>query len=123
MRNSMTIRRQSGFSMLETMAALAILLAVGGIVMSGMVQLMNTQGTVANRTDMHTSVRSATELLQQEIGQAGKVSLGAPTANVTLQAAVVAGTNQAFTLSTSSGPTPTVYPGEVLTFDLGTNQE
>lgn len=119
----MTIRRQSGFSLLETMVALAVLLAVGGIVMSGMVQLMNTQGAIANRTSMHTSVRSATELLQQEIGQAGKVSLGAPTANVTLQAAVVAGNNQAFTLSTSSGPTPTVYPGEVLTFDLGANQE
>lgn len=119
----MSVKQQSGFSLLETMAALAVLLGVGGIVMSGMVQLMNTQGTIANRTDMHTSVRSATELLQQEIGQAGKVSLGAPTANVTLTSAVAAGSNVSFSLTASSGPTPTVYPQEWLTVDVGANQE
>jgi len=71
-------------------------------VMSGMVQLMKTQGTIANRTDMHSSVRSATELLQQEIGQAGRISLGAPGANITLNAAVAAGTVPVtFTLNTS----------------------
>ena len=69
----MTRKRQMGFSLIETMVALAVLFAVGGIVMSGMVQLMKTQGTIANRTDMHTSVRSATELLEQEIGQAGRL--------------------------------------------------
>lgn len=120
----MTFRRQSGFSLLETIAALAVLLAVGGIVMSGMVQLMRTQGTIANRTEMHTSVRSATELLQQEIGQGGKVSLGDPNASVTLAAAVAAGPNPvAFSLNTSTGAAPTVYPNEVLTVDLGANQE
>src|SRR5206468_10440120 len=75
---------QSGFSLIETMAALAVFLGVSAIVMSGMVQMMNTQGTVANRTQMHSSVRSATELLQQEIGQAGRVSLPAAVLPVTL---------------------------------------
>src|SRR5260370_606289 len=84
MRVAMRRKKQVGFSLIETMVALAVLFAVGGIVMSGMVQLMKTQGTIANRTDMHTSVRSATELLQQEIGQAGKVSLAPPLANVSL---------------------------------------
>src|SRR5260221_9012137 len=74
----MTRKRQVGFSLLETLVALAVLLVVGGIVMTGMVQLMKTQSTIANRTEMHTSVRSATELLQQEIGQAAEGSLGAP---------------------------------------------
>src|SRR6266446_5748271 len=59
--------------------AIAILLVVTGIVMSAMMQMTMTQGTVANRTEMHSSVRSATELLQQEIGQAGRI---APPLNV-----------------------------------------
>ena len=70
--------RQSGFTLMETMVTLVIFLIVSAIVMSGIVQMMSTQGTVANRTEMHSSVRSATELLQQEIGQAGRISL--PTA-------------------------------------------
>jgi Tfp pilus assembly protein PilV len=121
----MTHKKQLGFSLIETMVALAVLFAVGGIVMSGMVQLMKTQGTIANRTDMHTSVRSATELLQQEIGQAGRVSLASPTANVTLSAAVLAGAGAttAFTLIASDNSAVTVYQNEVLTVDLGATQE
>jgi prepilin-type N-terminal cleavage/methylation domain-containing protein len=66
---------QSGFTLLESLVALVIFLTISAIVMSGMVQMMKTQGTIANRTGLHTSVRAATELLQQEIGQAGKISL------------------------------------------------
>ena len=119
----MTHKKQLGFSLIETMVALGVLFAVGGIVMSGMVQLMKTQGTIANRTDMHTSVRSATELLQQEIGQAGKVSLAPPLANVSLAAPGVALGSNGFTLQASDLSTPAVYPGEALTVDVGANQE
>src|SRR5690242_6153542 len=70
-------RKQSGFTLMETMVALVVLLAVSAVVMSGMMQMMKTQGTITNRTGMHTSVRSATELLQQEIGQAGKIASAA----------------------------------------------
>ncbi len=116
-------KRQCGFSLLEMLAVVAILLVVTGIVMSGMAQMMNTQSLIANRTEMHAGVRSATELLQQEIGQAGKVSLGAPTANVTLHANVAVGT-VSFSLDTTvAGVTPAVYPGEVLTVDVGALQE
>lgn len=118
----MTRKKQMGFSLAETLASIAILAAVGGIVMSGMVQLMKTQSSVANRTDMHSSVRSATELLEQEIGQAGKVSLGSPNASTTLSAAVASGTS-GFTLIASDGSTVMVYPFEALTVDLGANQE
>ena len=127
----MTHKKQSGFSLLETMVSLAVLLGVGGIVMSGMTQLIKTQGSVANRTEMHSSVRSATELLQQEIGQAGRIALGVPTANVSLASAVTAGsratpTASAFTLTATPNPSSVpliVYPGEVLTVDVGPNQE
>src|SRR5260370_23470060 len=76
----MTRKQETGFTLMETMVSLAIVLVVSGIVMDGMNQMMKTQGTIANRTEMHTSVRGATELMEQEIGQAGKVSLepGAP---------------------------------------------
>ncbi len=103
------------------MVSLGVLFAVGSIVLSGMGQLLRTQGSIVNRTEMHSSVRSATELLQQEIGQAGRISLGANAASVTLSAAVAAGAS-GFTL-TAVGAAPIVYPGEVLTVDTGTNQE
>ena len=119
----MARKPQFGFTLLEVMAAMTVLLIVTAIVMSGMGEMMNTQGRIANRTEMHAGVRSATELLQQEIGQAGKVSLGDPNANVTLASAVAVGTNLPFSLNTSTGAAPTVYPGEVLTFDVGANQE
>jgi prepilin-type N-terminal cleavage/methylation domain-containing protein len=107
---------QSGFTLIETMLSLAVLAAVSAIVMSGISQLVWTQGSVANRSAMHTSVRSATELLQQEIGQAGRVSLAGPNTFVTLAATVNAGAGQSFTLSPN---TAVVYPGEQLVFDSG----
>ena len=107
-----------GFSMLETMIGLAVLVTVGGIVTTGMFQLMKTQNTIANRTDMHTSVRSATELLEQEIGQAGRISLGPPGVSVTMAAVAIGSHALTFTPSTT-----TVYPGEILTVDTGANQE
>ena len=91
--------RQSGFSLLELMAALGLLLLISGIVMTALKQMMMTRGTVSNRTQMHSSVRSATEVLQQEIGQAGKISLPAPP--VTL-ASAVAGTGAATQVTVSS---------------------
>jgi prepilin-type N-terminal cleavage/methylation domain-containing protein len=115
----MSLKLQRGFSLLETMVAMAVLLGVGGIVMSGMVQLMRTQATIANRTEMHSSVRSATELLQQEIGQAGKVSMADPTVNVTM-GAVLAGSHP---IAFNTVPAPKVYPNEYLTIDVGSNQE
>jgi Tfp pilus assembly protein PilV len=118
----MSRKQEAGFSLLETMVSLTVLLAVGGIVMTGMTRLMWTQGLIANRTAMHTSVRSVTELLQQEIGQAGKVSLSSNAANVTLAANVAAGT-VAFSLNSSTATAPTIYPSEVLTVGVGSAQE
>jgi len=70
----------TGFSLLEMMVSLVVLLIVMSIVMSGMAQLTAGQGTIVNRTEMHRSVRGATELLQQEVGQAGRISLPATVA-------------------------------------------
>src|SRR5712692_11336803 len=100
------------------MAALGLLLLISGIVMTALKQMMMTQGTLSNRTEMHSSVRSATEVLQQEIGQAGKISLPAPP--VTLASAVtVTGAATPVTVSSAAG----MFTGEQLVIDAGTNQE
>jgi prepilin-type N-terminal cleavage/methylation domain-containing protein len=134
----MMSRRQAGFTLIEMMVALVVLLAVSGIVMSGMVQMMKTQGTIANRTELHTSVRSATELLQQEIGQAGKISLPTPPAGTVwamLTAVNVPGdipVTQAVTFNVLSPATllpplqanaPVLFEGEWVTVDTGLNKE
>src|SRR5260221_4661403 len=122
-------RRQHGFSMLEMMITLIILLGVTGIVMLAMMQMTNTQGSVANRTAMHSSVRSATELLQQEIGQAGKIALPTPanggpkkmvTAITTAQITdPLIGYNGAVVLDKVGG----VYNGMLLVVDSGDQEE
>src|ERR1700757_1449631 len=113
--------QQSGFTLMEMLVTLVIFLIVSGIVMSGMIQMMRTQGTIANRTEMHTSVRSATELLQQEIGQAGRIALpntGVAGNGVTMTGPVAQGVQTA-TVSSSSG----MFVGMLLDVDAGSNFE
>lgn len=112
--------------MIELMIALAIMMVIGGIVMAALNQLRNSQKTIGNRTAMHSGVRGATELLQQEIGQAGLISLpGTPT----LQTAVTAPTScdganpatNAQTITVSS--VANMFPNMVLTTLDGDNSE
>ena len=113
--------RQPGFSLLELMASLAVLLVVSGVIMSALMQMMMTQGTVSNRAEMHSSVRSATEVLQQEISQAGRASLPGPVlpGSVTLAAAVTATGLTPVAVSSAAG----MFIGEQLLIDAGANQE
>ena len=125
---SRTKKFQAGFSLLETMVAMAVLLGVGAIVMYGTVRMMNTQGTITNRTEMHSSVRSATELLQQEIGQAGRIApplnvAGTAPENMTLLNAVVAADPPAPVAVTIIPDTAVLnlFNGEWITVDAGTD--
>src|SRR5215469_13664468 len=129
---TMMSRKQAGFTLMETMIALVILLGVSAVVMSGMVQMMWTQGTITNRTEMHTSVRSATELLQQEIGQAGKMSLPTPPAGVAWAMTTAVFVPAATGVTTVPAATfnvfdpagnPVLYEGEWVTVDTGLNKE
>jgi prepilin-type N-terminal cleavage/methylation domain-containing protein len=126
----MTHKEQTGFTLLETMVSLMVLLAVSAIVMGGMNQMMKTQGTVANRTEMHTSVRDATEVLEQEIGQAGKISLpAAPVGGWLMLTPVAVPTDAPVTATVSFSPGllnvngAVLFDGELLLVDTGRNQE
>ena len=66
------------------------------------VRLVATGGTISNRTEMHAAVRNATELLQQEVGQAGRITLPY---DITLAGTVDSTT---FTASSTMG----LYAGE-----------
>jgi prepilin-type N-terminal cleavage/methylation domain-containing protein len=71
-------RSESGFSLIELLVAMGVLLIVSSIVTSALLQMTSSQMTIWNRTEMHSGIRGATELLQQEVGQAGRITLPGP---------------------------------------------
>lgn len=117
-----TTKGQAGFSLLELMVAMGILVIVVGTAMTALQRLVNSQQTIWNRTEMHAGVRSATELLQQEVGQAGRV---APmTAGVTLNAGVGTGTRTVvLTSPAGTNPIAGLFTTELITVDADTTQE
>lgn len=118
----------SGFSLLEMTISMVVLLGVSSVVMSGLLKTTRTSGTVQNRTEMHAAVRSATELMQQEIGQAGRISLP-PVSTPPIQLTTAIGTCGPtfspgyFTPSVTTGATASMFPQEYLVVDAGPNQE
>ena len=101
--------------------------------MSAATRLMNhmaaSHRTVWNRTEMHSGIRGATELLQQEVGQAGRVALPnlvqlstavatSGVATVTVKAVNSAGA----TISSAKG-TDSMFVGERLVVDAGSKEE
>ena len=115
-RNAGEVRRSDeGFTLIEMMITVLVLMIVSGTVMKGVLDLTNLHNTIMNRTDMHSGVRNATELLTQEVGQAGRIALPAP---VTLTADPVLG---AVSLNVTS--TTGMFVGEQLNIDTGALQE
>jgi prepilin-type N-terminal cleavage/methylation domain-containing protein len=119
---------QAGFSLVELMISIAIFLVISGTVTQALLQLTRSQSTIWNRTQMHAGVRSATELLQQEVGQAGRISLpytttlSGPIITADPLNAQTVGVNQvinAATVASVSG----IFVGEQLTIDAGDKQE
>ena len=108
-------RSDEGFTLIEMMITLLVLMIVSGTVMKGVLDLTNLHNTIMNRTDMHSGVRNATELLTQEVGQAGRIALPAA---VTLTAASAVGA-VALVVNSTTG----MFTGELLNVDTGANQE
>jgi prepilin-type N-terminal cleavage/methylation domain-containing protein len=104
-----------GFTLIELMVALLVLMVVSGAVLRGVMDMSTLHNTIMNRTDMHAGVRNATQLLSQEVGQAGRVSLPAA---VTLTLPTLAGA----TAATVSSATD-MFVGEQLLIDAGDKSE
>jgi len=66
---------EGGFTMIELLVSTAVLLIVSGIIVGSTIDMTRLGQKMTNRSDMHSGVRNATALLQQEVGQAGRVSL------------------------------------------------
>jgi prepilin-type N-terminal cleavage/methylation domain-containing protein len=105
----------AGFSLVELMVSMTVLLVVSSIVVSGTMDVSFLGRKMTNRSDMNSGVRNATALLQQEVGQAGRVSLPAP---VTLLGATGVGN---FTVPVTSADG--MFIGENLLIGSGANEE
>src|SRR4026208_598345 len=66
---------ESGFSLPELLIAMTIMLLISGAAVTALMKMTSTQATIWNRTQMHSGIRGATEVLQQEVGQAGRIAL------------------------------------------------
>jgi prepilin-type N-terminal cleavage/methylation domain-containing protein len=110
---------ESGFSLLELVASISILLVIAGAAFSAMSSYQGMYQRTELTSDIHDTTRSAIDLMAQEIGQAGLLS---STSNqvTTLGAAVTgSGTAQSVAVTSASG----VFVGEKLLVDVGSHQE
>ena len=109
------LAREAGFTLIEVMVTTLILLVVSGVVINGIFDMTAVNNTATNRSAMFAGVRNATALLQQEVGQAGRISLPSP---VLVDAAAAAGANQLVLTSTTG-----MFVGEYLVVGSGDTEE
>jgi hypothetical protein len=103
--------RDAGFSLTEALISVALMLVLFGSALPALRQTTFLSHTVGNRSEMHGSVRGATELMQQEIGQAGRITLPGP---VALAGTTVAGVNTVALTSTAG-----LFPGAQIIVGTG----
>src|SRR3954465_8019180 len=119
------VRSAAGFSLVELLVATELLMIISGIVTQAMLQMATAQATIWNRTQMHSGIRGATEVLQQEVGQAGRIAI--PN-DIRLHGAVTAGSNSfviecvATCVSGTTAATG-LFQNELLVVDGTTTQE
>ena len=102
--------------MVELMIATSILLVVSGTALSLLSSFENQYTSTVLKADMHGGLRNTMETLEQEIGQAGLVTL----AQTTLTGGVTAAApSQTVNVVATTG----MYAGEKLQIDLGSAQE
>ena|SRR5271165_2038414 len=106
----------AGYSLIELMTSMAILLLVSGGVLSLINFYQQSYVRTEVHSDMYENVRGVAELMTQEIGQAGLVSLPA----TTLTAAV---SSSASAQAVAVSQTASMFVGEKLLVDAGTNEE
>src|SRR5579864_8042231 len=121
------MKSESGFSLVELLVAMTVMLLISGAAVTAMLKLSTAQSTIWNRTQMHSGIRGATEVLQQEVGQAGRLALvsGSATCIYNTSApclnAVVSYNASPQTVNVTS--ICGLFIGEKLSVDVGANQE
>lgn len=105
----------AGFTLPELLVSVLILSIIIGTATQFLLATVNGHRTMWNRTQMHSSVRGAIELLQQEVGQAGLIALPGP---VSLTGDVSQGVQTAGVSSTAG-----LFVGVRLVIDTGALQE
>jgi prepilin-type N-terminal cleavage/methylation domain-containing protein len=127
MTSEAAVKSESGFSLLELMVSMAVMLVISGAAVGAILKMTTTQATVWNRTQMHSGIRGATEVLQQEVGQAGRVTLISGSSTCVNNTAVPC--LNAFVTGSTTPQTVAVtsicgmFIGERLTVDVGSVQE
>lgn len=106
---------EAGFSLPELLIAMTIMLLISGAAVNALLKMQTAQATIWNRTQMHSGIRGATEVLQQEVGQAGRIAL-APVTLTGTTAASTAGGTVTLPVTSSAG----MFVGMRLTVDTGT---
>ena len=113
----MTRHSDAGFSLVELLVSMILVLVVFSGVTNAINKLSQAQRSIWNRTELHSGVRGATELLQQEVGQAGRITLPAP---VTLTTATnTTGSINPVSLTASVSSTTGMFVGIQLVIDAG----
>jgi prepilin-type N-terminal cleavage/methylation domain-containing protein len=109
-------KREEGFSLLELMTSLAILLVIAGAIFSAIVFYQKSYQGSQLRSDLYFGIQGASELISQEVGQAGSVGLPLTTISGTVTGN---GTAQTVTVSQANY----IFAGEQLLIDAGANEE
>ena len=112
----MAPKRVRGFSLLELLVSMAILLVVAGGIFSTLNYYQKSYDSTMLKADMHAGVRGAAELMAQEIGQAGTV----PASSTTLSGNVTA---SSLAQTVNIGSSANIFVGENLQIDAGTANE
>jgi prepilin-type N-terminal cleavage/methylation domain-containing protein len=111
-----SISKSKGFTLLEMMVSTAVILVVVGGVVSAISLSEQTFSRTEVKSDMYENVRGVAELMTQEIGQAGLVTLPASSLSSAVNSNLTAQT-----VNVSS--TASMFIGESLLIDAGTNEE
>jgi Tfp pilus assembly protein PilV len=112
-------QNESGFSLLELLASITALLVIGSGALSALSYYQGIYQRTQLTANMDDTTRSAFDLMEQEIGQAGLLS---STSNqVTTLGASVTGSGTAQSVAFTSASS--VFVGEKLLVDVASNQE
>jgi prepilin-type N-terminal cleavage/methylation domain-containing protein len=119
------MKSESGFSLVELLVAMTVMLLISGAAVTAILKLSTTQSTIWNRTQMHSGIRGATEVLQQEVGQAGRIALisGSPTCVNNTSAPCLSAAGGVAAGATSADVTSIcgMFIGQKLLVDVGPN--